>query len=179
MAPSFDGLITAGLYVSPLRDAIQALKYGGVRPLAPTLARLAAPGLAAIAPAVVAPVPSHPRRVAARGLDHTRLLAREVAQATDLPWLPDLLVRTRATLPQVGLERAARRANVAGAFRVQARVPTPVVVLVDDVLTTGATASACAEALRAAGAARVVACTVARAVTVPARGLGRLGARHV
>lgn len=177
--PPFEALIAAGLYVTPLRDVIQALKYRGIQPLAPVLARLVAPRVARAAPsAVVVAVPSHPRRVAERGLDHTRLVAREVARSANLVWAPDLVERTRVTAPQVGLERGARRANVDGAFRVRGVAP-PRVVLVDDVVTTGATATSCSKALLAAGARHVVVCAIARAASMPAKALGRPDAGRV
>jgi ComF family protein len=167
LRPAFERAVAAGLYEPPLRDAIQALKYGGVRTLARPLGRLAAVPLrlrlAPPADALLVPVPSHHRRAASRGLDHTVLLVAELARSTGTAASLDLLTRPRATRPQVGLTPAGRRANVAGAFAVRGRLDGRTVVLVDDVLTTGATASACAEALAAAGAARVLVCTVARA----------------
>jgi len=124
------------------------------------LAREAA-ARAPLDPAVVVPVPQHPRRLRARGFSPAALLAREVARARGLPLLPAALVRTRDTPSQTGLSRAARARNVAGAFR-PALAPGGVVALVDDVTTTGATLAEAARALRRAGARQVVAICVAR-----------------
>jgi len=165
--PRFDHAVAAGLYAPPLRDAIHALKYRRLAVLARPLGRLAAARVEAAADAVVVPVPAHRRRLRRRGLDHGRLLAAEVASCLDRPLVAGRLRRVRATPPQVGLSTAARRANVTGAFAVDGYLPSATVILVDDVLTTGATASACAVALREVGARSVLVCTVARAYHGP------------
>ncbi len=110
------------------------------------------------------PLPLDWRRRWARGFNQSELLAREVARRWGAP-LARPVRRTRATAPQAGLTRAERRVNVGGAFAV--RRPEAVrglrVLLIDDVLTTGATASACAGALKRAGARSVTILTLARA----------------
>jgi ComF family protein len=123
----------------------------------PSLRGLVTPG------AVLVPVPLHPRRQRERGFNQSELLAREIARRT-VPVAPGALVRRQDTRPQTGLSAAARRANVKGAFAVRqrARVAGRPVVLVDDVFTTGATAQACARALREAGATDVRLLTMAR-----------------
>ncbi len=178
--PPFERATAAGAYVRPLRDAVHALKYRHVHPVAPVLGRLvAAARLAAgpVPPAVVVPIPSHPRRTTERAVDHTRLLAEATAAGLGLPVRTDVVARVRATRPQVGLTPPERRANIAGAFAVAGPVDRRPVILVDDVMTTGATARACAAALRAAGIDRIEVCTVARAVEVTAPA-ARHGARR-
>jgi ComF family protein len=98
-----------------------------------------------------------------RGFNQAELLAREIARRWSVP-VRNLVHRAKATAPQAGLTNAKRRANVNGAFRVPrpASVQGLRILLVDDVMTTGATASACARALKQAGAARVALLTVAR-----------------
>jgi ComF family protein len=115
---------------------------------------------------LLVPVPLHRWRLWGRGFNQAALLARGLAKAGHGVLLVDGLERVRATRPSVGLDRAGRAENVKGAFRVRdiEAVQGRRVVLVDDVLTTGATASACAKVLRKAGAAAVDVLTWARVV---------------
>lgn len=116
-------------------------------------------------PEALVPLPLHASRLRTRGYDQALELARPVARALDLPLRADLLRRLRATAAQSTLDAAQRRRNLRGAFAVPARpraLPAHV-VLVDDVMTTGATLHAAARALRAAGVARVDAWVCARA----------------
>lgn len=150
------------------RDAIHAFKFGGRRAMAAPLAALVAdlgPSLPLGVVDVIVPVPLHPRRERERGFNQSWLLARRLAEAWGLTARGDVLTRRVATAPQTDLGAAARRLNVRDAFAV--RRPELVagrhVLLVDDVLTTGATVSECAVALRSGGAATVGVVTVARA----------------
>jgi len=162
--PAFGGVQAGGLYGGPLADAIQALKYGArpavARPLGAWLA-----GRVALPPgAVLVPVPLGRRRRISRGYDQAALLAGHLARASGRPRLLGALRRQRETPPQVGRTRAERARNVAGAFVPGGRrVAGLDVVLVDDVVTTGATADAAAAALRAAGARSVTVVALARA----------------
>lgn len=163
-AAPLDAVYPATVFVHPIRQAIHAFKYEGVRDLAGPLAEwLAAAwqshGLAAD---LIAPVPLHRKREAERGYNQSALLARELGQRVGVPVAPAELVRTVQTRPQVGLSRAERRANTADAFRCAGKVTDLRIVLIDDVCTTGATLEACAAQLKAAGAAQVVGLTVAR-----------------
>lgn len=120
---------------------------------------------------VIVAVPLARGRLLSRRFNQSQLLASELARQTGKPLAPLALVRTRATRSQVGLSRTERRRNVAGAFRVRpgqdARVAGRAVLLIDDVVTTGATASAAARALKAAGAARVDVLALCLAGEVP------------
>jgi ComF family protein len=157
-----------GPYAGVLRTAIHELKYRGRRRVAARLADalLDEPCVRELvaAGAVLVPVPLHPRRQRERGFNQAEWLAAELARRAPVQLSPDALVRRKETAPQTGLSASARRANVRGAFAVRRRsqVDGRVVVLVDDVLTTGATALACAQALRQAGAAQVRLLTAAR-----------------
>jgi len=162
--PAFDEVRCGGLFGGPLADAIHALKYGGrpavARPLGGWLsARVALP-----AGALVVPIPLSACRRRERGHDQAAALAVHLARSAGRPCVRAALRRIRATPPQVGRGRAERARNVAGSFAADARrVAGREVVLVDDVVTTGATADAAAEALKAAGASRVVVVALARA----------------
>lgn len=153
--------LSLGPFAGPLRAAIHELKYRGKRKVARRLAQalLAVPGAAELLPAdsVLVPVPLHPRRERERGFNQAERLAAALSDARCLRHEPRALVRRLDTPSQTGLSARERRENVAGAFAVRRRaaVAGRSVVLVDDVLTTGATARACARALRDAGAADV------------------------
>ncbi len=157
-----------GPYEGPLRAAVHELKYHGRRRVAGRLAEAMAAGGAARAVlsvgAVLVPVPLHPRRRRERGFNQAELLAGELARRLDLELAPVALVRRADTPTQTGLSAAQRRRNVAGAFavRCRAQIAGRVIVLVDDVVTTGATARACAQALRDAGAKAVRLLSAAR-----------------
>jgi ComF family protein len=169
-APALDGCVAAVAYTGAAADWIRRFKYPppGLRgldgtPIAVVSELVAAAAHLAPAPLAdwVVPVPLHRRRLRARGFDPAALLARQVARETGTACKPATLVRVRDTPSQTGLDRRGRQRNVAGAFRSRGRVPD-VVWLVDDVVTTGATLSACALVLRQAGARRVVAICAAR-----------------
>lgn len=148
-----------------IRDAIHCLKYQRVRRLALPLASLLARHLqlCAIPADALVPVPLHPRRLAERGFNQSTLLAEHLAEASGIPLLRTGLVRSRDTPHQVGLDAQARIQNVHNAFAWQSPTRPPArVLLVDDVLTTGATLTACAVALRRAGASQVHALVLAR-----------------
>jgi ComF family protein len=157
-----------GPYEGPLRVVLHELKYRGRRRasgrLAEALLEAEAVRALVVSSDVLVPVPLHPRRLRERGFNQSALLAAEVGRRMGRPVCADALVRRLDTVPQAGLTAAARRRNVAGAFAVRRRasVAGRTVVLVDDVLTTGATAFACARRLGEAGAAEVRLLTVAR-----------------
>jgi ComF family protein len=159
---AFDRARAVASYEGPAREALKAFKLGGERRLARTLARWMVPAALSLGPAtVVTWVPSTRRSDAARGFTPAEELARPLARALVIP-AQRLLAKTRETRDQAGLSGRERRQNQLGAFAQAARVPDRV-LLVDDIMTTGATADACASALKNAGARRVLVVTFARA----------------
>lgn len=162
-----DGAAVGWVYSRPIQQAIHRLKYTRVRRMAVPLGDLLARQVGGALPpadALIA-VPLHPERLAERGFNQSVELGRRLAQAMGAPLLPNGLERTRDTAHQARLNHNERQTNMAGAFIWRARTPPPQrVLLVDDVLTTGATLVACAEALRAAGSREVYAVALARSL---------------
>ena len=158
----------AGIYRHPLSTAIDQLKYQGQPNLAQPLARLMSDYWLGreVSADLVAAVPLHEDRLRERGFNQSELLAERFCRRTGLPLLaPGPLIRTRATRQQVSLNAAERQNNMAGAFAwTGPHLAGAKVLLIDDVATSGATLEACGGALRQAGAAKVWALTVARAV---------------
>jgi ComF family protein len=165
---AFDAARAACLYDEFSREPILKLKHADRADLAPLFARWlsrAARPLIEDADAI-APVPLHPSRLLSRRYNQAAEIARPLARLSGVGYLPDALVRRRATGTQGGKSGAGRKRNVAGAFEVPARrahrVAGKRILLIDDVMTTGATADECARVLRAAGARRIDVLTLAR-----------------
>jgi ComF family protein len=142
------------------------LKYGRKVAIARTMARYMAPLVSRADDAVLVPVPLHRARLWQRGFNQSALVARELARRLSLPSDARSLRRVKRTPPLKGMSPLQRRKTVAGAFRVpdKSAVAGKTIILVDDVLTTGSTAEACARVLKQAGAARVELISWARVV---------------
>lgn len=168
--PRHDGIAAATLYNEASRTLVLAFKHGGRIAMAPMLARLIAGRLPPTVDQdwLAVPVPLHRWRLWRRGYNQAALLAAELAKLTGATLAPDALLRTRATRTLGGLGRKARVRALAGAIEVakhqQGRVKGRTILLVDDVLTSGATSDACVAALKRAGAASVVIACFARVV---------------
>ncbi len=173
--PSFDRGRAACLYDEASRDLILKLKHADRSDLAGLFAHWIARSAGDVigeADALV-PVPLHRLRLLGRRYNQAAEIARRLSARTGVTYFPDALVRSRATRSQGGQSAAGRRRNVAGAFRVppgwRRRVAGRRLVLIDDVLTTGATLEGCARALKAAGAAGVDVAVIARVKESAAR----------
>ena len=175
--PPFERAIAFGSYEGALRGLIHLLKFDQVRPSATVLGRLLAKSIQSLDPTLppgtlaIVPVPLHASRQSQRGFNQAEMIVRAALKNLYRSDYKDrfevvtrALIRVRDTGSQIGLNRHRRRQNLRGAFVVQA--PAAIagrnVILVDDVYTTGATASECARVLRRAGAARIWVVTVGR-----------------
>jgi len=175
--PPFVRAVSFGVYHGRMREAIHALKYDHLHPAAKGLGGMLAEAIAQLAgkapsEMLVVPVPLHSSKYAQRGFNQSRSLAVEALRflrRTHPDWqltlAPSTLMRLRATDTQAGLTPRQRRLNVRGAFSVSdpSLVSAQHILLVDDILTTGATARAAAQTLLKAGAASVWVATLARA----------------
>jgi len=160
----FDHAASFGIYEGSLRSLIHLFKYSGMKPLARPLAACLDRAISVDEHFdAVVPVPLHWRRQWSRGFNQAELLARYVAKRRGIPVM-NALRRKRATATQAGLANAGRRRNVVGAFAVKGtpELAGKNILLIDDVMTTGATASACAAALKRGGAGSVSLLTLAR-----------------
>jgi competence protein ComFC len=170
---AFDRARSFAVYEGALVDAILLLKFEQIAPLgawfAERLAEVVRREGSAMEADVVVPVPLHRQRERERGYNQAALLSRHLAKRLHLPHKAVLLMRTRARPDKRILSLEERWESVRGAFatRPGSQVDNLRVLLVDDVLTTGATLDACARALRDAGAKSVLGLTVARAVRNP------------
>ncbi|MFL6713829.1 MAG: ComF family protein [Sulfurifustis sp.] len=162
--PAYTTVRAAFRYAAPVDRLIQGAKYGERLDWAALLGRRLAGHIGALTAAadVIVPVPLHRSRLRRRGYNQSMEIARPVALALDLP-LVSLVERWRATPPQTALSREERRKNVRNAFRTTGNVAAKRVAVVDDVMTSGATAEMLARCLLKAGAGEVEIWVVARA----------------
>jgi ComF family protein len=169
----FSGVTRLGSYEGPLRLAVLRIKRAHERALAVALGALLADVVASAVAArpeqmgfdVIVPVPMHWTRRARRGANSAETIAARLADRLRLPLAPELIARRRRTAPQASLSPGRRRANVRGAFRVRphADLAGARVLLVDDILTTGATLNEAGKVFAKAGAADVAVAVLARA----------------
>jgi len=168
--PAYGRARAALLYDEVSGRLVSRLKYGDRLEAVPLFAKwMVRAGAELLGEAdLIVPVPLHRARLFQRRFNQSAELARAVAKRSGVPCTPDLLIRTRSTRAQVGLSASARRRNVSGAFALTPgkgeKVEGKRLLLIDDVLTTGATVEACAKRLGAEGALSVDVLTLARVV---------------
>lgn len=168
--PAFDTASAVWSYGFPVDTLIQDFKYGHHlylagffgQHLAYTLKKQWMENAERVSPDLIVPMPLHPNRLKARGFNQATEIARHVSKNLDVPWCANSLIRLHDTAPQAGLHRDERWSNLRGAFACPKRLQGARILLIDDVLTTGASLSACAEVLRHAGASRVDVAAIAR-----------------
>jgi ComF family protein len=176
--PPYERAVAYGSYEGGLRDLIHLLKFQQISPAAKVLGRALAGTIAElekfmpVGPIAVVPVPLHKKKQAQRGFNQAERIARSALQKLSRPKRFELcsgvLLRRRDTSSQIGLTSHQRRENLRGAFVVSdpTRISGRDILLIDDVVTTGTTASECARVLLRAGAARVWVATVARRLKI-------------
>lgn len=171
MLPHIRHVLVPFDYAYPIDHCVRSLKFRGERVFARVLGALlakAARNSGCPFPDLVIPVPLHPARYRGRGFNQAAEIARHAAARLGLPVETRVLTRLLPTREQSGLSVAERRRNIRGAFRVVRTIAARRVVLVDDVLTTGSTASEAARALNAAGVAEIELWALARVALRPA-----------
>jgi ComF family protein len=161
-----DLVMSTGAYEGLLRDAVRALKYHGVRPLGAVLGARIAAGIQLMGWSVdaIVPTPLPQGRQRTRGYNQAALIGAAVADILNCPLLPNALTRVRETRTQVGLTAIERLQNLRGAFASRESFAGQRVLVIDDVVTTGATLAGCATALRLQGASAVFGAAVAGSV---------------
>jgi ComF family protein len=160
--PFFSRVITYGLYEGVLAEAIHQFKFHGLKrlsaPLGSLLTNLDIPPADGILP-----VPLTIKGLRERGFNQSFLISRIISRETKVPLIMDILLKKKETPPQIGLSAKERRANLKNAFEVRGDVKGFRILLVDDVITTGATITECSKELLKAGAKEVIAIALARA----------------
>lgn len=152
-------------YEGVIKKAIKKLKFNKKKRLAPALAKIMTDNLPFKDFDIIIPVPLHKTRSKGRGFNQSELLAKDISNLYKVPILTDILIRVKNTAPQFGLKKGQRHSNIKGAFAVNDafKITERKILLVDDILTTGATVNECKNDLLAAGAKRVFVYTLSKA----------------
>ena len=160
-APPFSMAINYGLYDGVLAEAINQLKFHGLKRLSKPLGRLFHSMDMPVIDGIV-PVPLNVKSLRERGFNQSLLIARVVSRMTKIPLLMDVLIKKKETPPQIGLSATERLSNLKDAFEVRRDIRGLRILLVDDVMTTGATVTECSKQLIKADAEDVIVLTLAR-----------------
>jgi ComF family protein len=161
--PPFSAVINFGIYEGALAEAINQMKFHGARRLSKPLGMLIYNSGIPQADGIV-PVPLTLRKLRERGFNQSLLISRVISKGSGIPLLMDILFKTRETPPQTRLSAKERRGNLKGAFEGKVGAKGLRLLLVDDVMTTGATVTECSRQLIKAGAREIIAITLARSV---------------
>jgi competence protein ComFC len=159
--PSFSKVITYGLYEGVLAEAIHQLKFHGLKRLSRPIGRLLLNLDIPQADGIV-PVPLSIKGLRERGFNQSLLIAKSISNGIKVPLLIDLLFKKKETRPQIGLSAKERMLNLKRAFEVRGEIKGLRLLLVDDVMTTGATITECSKQLIKAGAKEVFVLILAR-----------------
>jgi competence protein ComFC len=159
--PSFSRVITYGLYEGVLADAVHQLKFHGLKRMARPIGRLLLNLDIPQADGIV-PVPLSIKGLRERGFNQSLLVAKFISKGIKVPLLMDLLFKKKETRPQIGLSAKERMLNLKNVFVVREEIKGLRLLLVDDVMTTGATVTECSEQLMKAGAKEVLVLALAR-----------------
>ena len=160
--PTFDATRAAFIYDFPLDALVKTLKYGGHLAVAEFLAGEMLDAAPTSRPDLLVPMPLHPQRLKERGFNQSLEIARKLSQAWGIPLVTAGIIRTRHNEPQASLPLAKRAANVRGIFTVSGDFKGKSILLVDDIMTSGASLNELAKTLKKAGAVRVECCVAAR-----------------
>ncbi len=164
---TYDGKTTFSVaeYEGVIKKAIKKLKFNKKKRLAPVLSKIMLDNLPFSGFDVIVPVPLHRDRQKKRGFNQSALLAKDISAVFGAPLLTEVLLRQRPTTPQFGLDKTKRGPNVKGAFCVKQpdMIEGRTVLLVDDILTTGATTLECKKELLSCGSANVLIYTLSKA----------------
>jgi ComF family protein len=162
--PSYVKVYAVGIYEQSLRQAIHRFKFNGGVGLDRSLGKLLEQTIDAdLSIDLVIPIPLHRKRLQQRSYNQALLLAREVARIRTLTVVNDLLLKIRETESQLGLSAKERMKNLQGAFALKRKVSGKKILLVDDVMTTGATVETCSRVLLEGGATEIRVAVIGRA----------------
>lgn len=162
--PIFDKAISIFEYTEFSKFPILRLKNNDATYLVDIFARLITRSLKSIVTGneIIIPIPLHRKKLMKRRYNQSALLAKKIAKLLNMKYRPLLLEKITNTLPQEGLNRDARLRNVVGSFNIHKRIDNVSIILIDDVMTTGATADECSKILKQNGAKRVTVATIAK-----------------
>jgi ComF family protein len=161
--PPFSRIICYGIYEGALKEAIHLLKFSGLKRLAKPMSGLLAEIIKDDFDALV-PVPLYVKRLREREFNQSALLCRHLSKALDRPLLHDALIKKSETALQTSVSGKERRKNLRGAFSASADIKGLRILLIDDVITTGATVRECSDTLMRAGAAEIKVAALARSM---------------